>query len=593
MPRRFLLASLLALCACPPQPPSGTPDGSPPAPPDAEALVGDACVPAGCGTFNCGSVDDGCGGSKDCGACTLPETCGGAGTDHVCGVPPCEPEPDSDLCLAAGRNCGALTAKDRCGNDRTAQCGECALPQTCGGSGAEGVCGDGTCTESDADLCKRFGKNCDDFQAKDLCNKPRAVNCGSCTAPDTCGYGGVDNVCGRCWTPETDAELCTRLNTFCGSVTATDLCGDLRTVHCGDCPDACTENCPDGCTVETAQQMCGRLGKDCGTVTDTDAHCGGSRTVYCGYCRAPNACGADNVCACKPKTCAELGRSCGKVPDDCGGEVDCGACSGSTPPYCIRIAAANITSGNKQSYDPGEGIRIFKGLKPDVVMIQEFNYAWNNDSDIRAMVTEAFGANFYHWREPGEQIPNGVISRFPIVAAGEWPDAKSPNRDFVWAHLDVPGPKDLWVVSLHLLTGGGGDRASEANAIVTNVKANVPGGDYLVIGGDLNTGSRTESCITTLKQVVLTGSPWPADHKGNTNTNATRSEPLDWVMANSALDATEAPVKIGSNSFSAGLVFDSRIYTPLADVAPVLKADSGATNMQHMLVTRQFCLPLE
>ncbi len=226
-------------------------------------------------------------------------------------------------------------------------------------------------------------------------------------------------------------------------------------------------------------------------------------------------------------------------------------------------------------------------------MIQEFNYAWNYETDIRAMVTTAFGAHFWHWREPNEQIPNGVVSRFPIVAAGEWQDAKAGNRDFVWARIDVPGPKDLWVVSLHLLTTSSGDRASEASAVVNNVKAVVPAGDYLVIGGDLNTGSRTESAINTLKQVVVTTSPWPADHKGNTNTNAGRSSPYDWVLANSALDALETPLKIGSNSFSAGLVFDSRIYTPLSDVAPVQKSDSGATNMQHMLVARDFCLPLE
>ncbi|HEY3447747.1 MAG TPA: endonuclease/exonuclease/phosphatase family protein [Myxococcales bacterium] len=588
MRRSLFVVPLILLCSCPPQPPSGPADAAP----DAQVDPGDACLPLSCGAFNCGSLEDGCGTSLNCGTCTLPETCGGAGADHVCGIPPCEPESDGELCLAQGRNCGPLAARDRCGADRTAQCGDCTAPQTCGGSGAQGVCGDGTCSETDAELCKRFGKDCDAIQARDLCNQPRTVECGTCTAPDTCGYGGAQNVCGRCPTPETDAELCTRLNTFCGSITATDLCGDLRTVLCGECPDACVVGCPDGCTPETAQQMCGRLAKNCGTLTETDAHCGNPRTVYCGFCGAPNACGADNVCACTPKTCADLGRTCGKVPDDCGGELDCGPCSGSTPPYCIKIAAANLTSGNLQSYDPGEGIRIFQGLEPDVVMIQEFNYAWNNESDIRAMITTAFGANFWHWREPAEQIPNGVISRFPIIAAGEWQDTETPNRDFVWAHIDVPGPKDLWVVSLHLMTSTAGTRAAEANAIVANVKANIPAGDFLVIGGDLNTGSRTETSISTLKQVVVTGSPWPADQKGNGNTNASRGDPLDWVMANSGLDALEAPLKIGSNTFTNGLVFDSRVYTPLADVAPVQKTDSGATFMQHMMVIREFCLPL-
>jgi hypothetical protein len=50
-------------------------------------------------------------------------------------------------------------------------------------------------------------------------------------------------------------------------------------------------------------------------------------------------------------------------------------------------------------------------------------------------------------------------------------------------------------------------------------------------------------------------------------------------------------VAIGSQSFANGLVFDSRIYTPLADVAPVLQSDCAATNMQHMAVVRDFFVP--
>src|SRR5205085_11524393 len=41
----------------------------------------------------------------------------------------------------------------------------------------------------------------------------------------------------------------------------------------------------------------------------------------------------------------------------------------------LRLVAANLTSGNFQSWDPGDGIRILEGLHPDVVLVQEFNYA--------------------------------------------------------------------------------------------------------------------------------------------------------------------------------------------------------------------------
>jgi hypothetical protein len=50
------------------------------------------------------------------------------------------------------------------------------------------------------------------------------------------------------------------------------------------------------------------------------------------------------------------------------------------------------------------------------------------------------------------------------------------------------------------------------------------------------------------------------------------------------------PTVIGSSSFPNGLVFDSRVYTPLTDVAPIQKADSSALNMQHMPVVRDFAL---
>jgi hypothetical protein len=41
-------------------------------------------------------------------------------------------------------------------------------------------------------------------------------------------------------------------------------------------------------------------------------------------------------------------------------------------------------------------------------------------------------------------------------------------------------------------------------------------------------------------------------------------------------------------SFASGLVFGSRVYTPLADVPPITAADSAADGMQHMPVVRAF-----
>jgi endonuclease/exonuclease/phosphatase family metal-dependent hydrolase len=255
----------------------------------------------------------------------------------------------------------------------------------------------------------------------------------------------------------------------------------------------------------------------------------------------------------------------------------------------VRLMAGNLTSGNLQAYeDPGT--RIFQGLDPDIAMIQEFNVGDNTPATVRAWVTTAFGAAFVFFREAGAQIPNGIVSRYPIVASGIWEDPISPNREFAYARIDVPGTIDLWAVSVHLLTTDA-SRPAEATALVDFIKAMVPAGDYLVIGGDFNSDTRIEPAITTLGQVVQVGAPFPVDQAGDGDTNAGRTKPYDWVMLDAELRALEIPVAIGANSFPNGLIFDSRVYTPLADVSPVLVTDSAAINMQHMGVVKDILIP--
>jgi endonuclease/exonuclease/phosphatase family metal-dependent hydrolase len=252
--------------------------------------------------------------------------------------------------------------------------------------------------------------------------------------------------------------------------------------------------------------------------------------------------------------------------------------------------AANLSSGNLQSYDPGHGKRILQALKPDVVLIQEFNYGSNTPADLQSFVDTTFGAGFSYAREGG-QIPNGVISRYPILASGEWDDPEVSNRDFVWAKIDLPGPADLWAISVHFLTGQSGPRTKEANALIAYVQAQIPDGQLVVLGGDFNTGTRNEGCVSTLSAEFMTEGPYPVDQDDNGNTNAYRNSPYDWVVGSPELHALAVPTWIGSQSFPSGLVFDSRVYTPLSDVPPVLEDDSDATQMQHMAVVRDFVVP--
>ncbi len=256
----------------------------------------------------------------------------------------------------------------------------------------------------------------------------------------------------------------------------------------------------------------------------------------------------------------------------------------------VRLMAGNLSAGTRQSYDSGEGARIIKGLKPDVLMLQEFNVGDNGPDQVRAFVDSICGTTCAYARGAPAQIPNGVISRYPIIASGDWADPHVSNRAFTWAHIDVPGSVDLWAISVHLLTSGTSNRRAEAQALVSAITKNVPANDYIVIGGDFNTSSRTEQMLSTLGSVVVTSGPFPVDGKGDSDTNVGRSKAYDWVVVSPNLSALATPTVIGSSSFANGLVADTRIYQPISDLAPALPRDSAAPNMQHMAVVRDFDL---
>jgi endonuclease/exonuclease/phosphatase family metal-dependent hydrolase len=268
----------------------------------------------------------------------------------------------------------------------------------------------------------------------------------------------------------------------------------------------------------------------------------------------------------------------------------------------LRIMAANTSSGNFQSYpESGPGARIFQAIAPDVVLIQEWNVnstrnGPNDAAALRGWVDEVFGADFHFFREPGGQsIPNGVISRFPIRESGEWDDTKVGDRDFAWSRIDIPGEQDLWVVSVHLSTMAG-KRGDQARALVDTIRRHgVPDEDFLVIGGDFNTDRRNEAVPTTLRALVDTMAPYPHDggDPEDGDTNANRNKPYDWLLADGELTMLEIPLEIGEMSFPDGLVFDSRKFTQQEldqNFPPVRRNDSGATNMQHMAVVRDFRL---
>ncbi|MEO5917710.1 MAG: endonuclease/exonuclease/phosphatase family protein [Luteolibacter sp.] len=265
-------------------------------------------------------------------------------------------------------------------------------------------------------------------------------------------------------------------------------------------------------------------------------------------------------------------------------------------PLAIRAVAANLTSDNKQSYSPdngnhsnpeGAGARILRALKPDIVMIQEFN----TTVPVRQWINGTLGEEYVFVQETGMQIPNGIISRFPIAESGSWDDPVLNNREFAWAHLRLPEKRDLWVVSVHLHSKGDASRKIQTAALAKFIADKVPKDAMLLIGGDFNTRSTGESCFKEIADVVVIPKNPPADQHGEINTNAPRNKPYDWVLASKSLDQAAVPVKLADAEFSHGLVFDSRVFEPLEKLAPVSKEDSGVPMMQHMAVVRDFKIP--
>lgn len=147
------------------------------------------------------------------------------------------------------------------------------------------------------------------------------------------------------------------------------------------------------------------------------------------------------------------------------------------------------------------------------------------------------------------------------------------------------------MVSVHLHAKGATSRTEQAKALAKFIRHKVPDGAFLIIGGDLNTRTTDEECFHHLAGVVSIPRNPPADADGIIHTNAPRNRPYDWVLASPTLERHAVPVELAGRRFPHGLVFDSRVFEPLENLAPVQRGDSGAPFMQHMAVVRDFQIP--
>lgn len=264
-------------------------------------------------------------------------------------------------------------------------------------------------------------------------------------------------------------------------------------------------------------------------------------------------------------------------------------------PFVLRAIAANLTSGNGQSWDLGHGQRILQALQGDVVLLQEFKFGNNTPAAFNDFIRQTFdagtGPQFSWVRGPaGQNIPNGIASRWPILEGGDWVDPQVVDRGFTWARIDLPGPRDLWAISVHLHTQSASSRATEGRAIVTQMQAKIPAKDLILIGGDFNVDSTGENVFTVLSSRFSTGGLVPIDQDGAPGTNRNRDKPYDQVLASPCLRRHQVPAVVGGSTFDAGLVFDTRVFAPIASVPPAQTGDSAAASMQHMAVVKDYVI---
>jgi hypothetical protein len=217
-------------------------------------------------------------------------------------------------------------------------CGDCdeASGLYCGGKGT-GVAGqcsacipNETCESIEA---SNPGKNA----CGSLWNGCEQIHCGDCdgASGETCGGGGVANVCGVC---VPNANACAGKN--CGQVF-----NGCAWVSCGgDC--AAGQECgangvANVCGTCTPTTSCAAQGKTCGSLWN------GCIMEQCGSCDSGEKCVQNGTQCCEPDTCSAHVGQCGDIPDGCGGNIQCGCPSSQTcvsGSCCTRLTCRDIAA---------------------------------------------------------------------------------------------------------------------------------------------------------------------------------------------------------------------------------------------------------
>lgn len=141
--------------------------------------------------------------------------CGECGANEVC-PPASEPE-QAQLCQAEEVCSPACDAGESCIDE---QC-VCTSPSD------EELCAEHIAEQPDAQACG-------ELTMTDRCGVERSVDCGGCAdEAQSCSTANL------CCVPQSDEELCAQNQRECGTLDITDSCGERRVISCGGCGTQC------------------------------------------------------------------------------------------------------------------------------------------------------------------------------------------------------------------------------------------------------------------------------------------------------------------------------------------------------------------
>ena len=259
----------------------------------------------------------------------------------------------------------------------------------------------------------------------------------------------------------------------------------------------------------------------------------------------------------------------------------------------LKMMSWNVSKVN--TYAGYETERIIQGLEPDIALLQEWIVDTGEFTDTDDWVDQSFGTGFDYYRGSGIEgafcMKNGIVSRWEITSSGSWTDNYVSQRYYDWAEITLPGGAILQVVSIHLHSSDEPTRILEIKELIGYIEANFSNSHYLVIGGDFNTSTRSSEPIPTLlDDANWTGSCWvtisdgtPQDKNGDSDTNVNRGSNYDWLIPNTLLGNEIMSLNLGGDGdpYTGGIVFDSRVFTPLSAVSPILYGDTANGDQDH------------